>query len=190
METSGYVTTLEVKKEKRKKKLKEKKKKRRGGEIKTMQGKREEGQQDSTASGGARARDKELEKVEFERLKALGSDKFKEKKYAEAITYYDQACAVIYSNSSKRPINAAAEAEAADDDPFGAGTRLSSYVVCKNNAAQCCINFHNFKGGVKFTSEALLKDPNNFKALYRRGISYMGLEEWGKAFDDLKAHEK
>lgn len=41
--------------------------------------------------------------AEYERLKTLATDKFKEKKYAEAIKYYEKACEAIcsYTGSSK-----------------------------------------------------------------------------------------
>ena len=43
------------------------------------------------------AQDKEkVMLAEYERLKALAMAKFKEKTYAEAIKYYDQAAEVIY----------------------------------------------------------------------------------------------
>ena len=35
--------------------------------------------------------------AKYEGLKALGTEKFKEKKYEEAIKYYDAAADVIYS---------------------------------------------------------------------------------------------
>ena len=110
--------------------------------------------------------------AKYERLKALGTEKFKEKKYEEAIKYYDAAADVIYS---------------ADGDTSSDPTRLSYYVVCKSNAAQCCINLNDFEGAIGYASCAILKDPTNAKALYRRGTSFMALFRYDSAIDDLRS---
>ena len=110
--------------------------------------------------------------AEFERLKALGTGKFKEKKYEEAIKYYDAAADAIYS---------------ADGDTSSDPTRLSYYVVCKSNAAQCCINLNDFEGAIGYASSAILKDPTNAKALYRRGTSFMATTRFDSAIDDLRS---
>jgi ankyrin repeat protein len=107
--------------------------------------------------------------LEYERLKALAAKMFNEKQYENAIKHYDVACAFIYSEGDTNL------------------TRLSSYLTCKNNAAQCCINLGDYKGAIKFTIQVLLKDPKNVKALYRRGISFMNLNYPEKALDDLYA---
>jgi tetratricopeptide (TPR) repeat protein len=110
--------------------------------------------------------------AKYERLKALGTGKFKEKKYEEAMKYYNAAADVIYS---------------ADGDTSSDPTRLSYYVVCKSNAAQCCINLNDFKGAIGYASSAILKDPTNAKALYRRGTSFMAITRFDSAIDDLRS---
>ena len=110
--------------------------------------------------------------AEYERLKALGTGKFKEKKYEEAMKYYDAAADVIYSAEGNY-----------SSDP----TRLSYYVVCKSNAAQCCINLNDSESAIRYASSAIMKDPTNAKALYRRGTSFMKISHFDKALDDLKS---
>ena len=110
--------------------------------------------------------------AEYERLKALGTGKFKVKKYEEASKYYDAAADEIYS---------------ADGDSSPDPTRLSYYVVCKSNAAQCCINLNDFEGAIGYASSAILKDPTNAKALYRRGTSFMATTRFDSAIDDLRS---
>ncbi len=41
------------------------------------------------------------EEDEYERLKALATDKYKEKNYVEAIKYYNDAAKVVYSKSDQ-----------------------------------------------------------------------------------------
>ena len=112
--------------------------------------------------------------AEYERLKALATAKFKEKKFAEAIKYYDEAAKVVYSptnNTTPTPTNATiTTANTGGDKDL---TCIGYYVVCKSNAAQCCMNIGDFKGAIKYAYEALSEDPTNVKALYRRGISLL-----------------
>ena len=105
----------------------------------------------------------------YEVLKAAAAEKFKEKKFEEALTIYNEASTVIYSDGDSNPIN------------------VNGFVVCKNNAAQCCINLRKFRGAVTYATEALSKDPRNIKALYRRGISHLALNEGLDAFLNLKS---
>ena len=106
-----------------------------------------------------------------ERLKALATEKFKEKLFPEAIKYFNEACHVIYSKGDD------------DSDP----TRLGFYVICKSNMAQCYINLGNFELAIRLASDALLKDPSNVKALYRRGTSYLASNQFGLAFIDFES---
>jgi tetratricopeptide (TPR) repeat protein len=129
------------------------------------------------------------EKEEYTRLKALGTDKFKKKQFEEAIKYYDQACAAIYLKiyAEEKERDKKEKKEEKDGSPVCTSTRLSCYVVCKNNATQCCINMSNFEGAIVYASEALSKDPKNAKALYRRGISYLALIQEDNALVDLQS---
>jgi tetratricopeptide (TPR) repeat protein len=86
----------------------------------------------------------------------------------EAIKHFDQAAHVIYSKGDKDP------------------TRLGYYAICKSNIAQCCMNFGNVKGAIKYNTDALSMDPKNKKALYRRGMSHLWLDQLEEALRDLK----
>lgn len=54
-----------------------------------------------------------------------------------------------------------------------------------NNRGNCHIKLRNYKIGIKDFDFVLEIDPNNIKALYRRGICYIGIEQHNLAFDDL-----
>jgi hypothetical protein len=70
-----------------------------------------------------------------------------------------------------------------DTDP----TRQSYYVICKSNVAQCCTNSDDFRGAIKYSTEALSVDRKNKKALYRRGVSHLKLYQGQRALDDFQA---
>ena len=47
--------------------------------------------------------------------------------------------------------------------------------------------YEDFKGAIKYATEALLKDSKNVKGLQRRGTCYMHLKRWVDALADFKA---
>lgn len=66
------------------------------------------------------------------------------------------------------------------------GLKLSCYL----NVAACQMRHHNFESVVKNASKALNLQPNNAKALYRRGSAYLELQEYEKAQEDLMAAQE
>ena len=64
---------------------------------------------------------------------------------------------------------------------------IEYYVICKSNASQCCINLRDFEGAINYATEALVFAPNNLKALYRRGISYLELKQEDMALADFNS---
>lgn len=103
--------------------------------------------------------------VEASKLKDFGNAAFKDKSFEEALANYT---------------------EAADLVEAGDGTS-ELYIACKLNCAQACINLSDFASAITHSSEVLKKDPQNVKALYRRGLSrnHLGLSE--EALVDLNA---
>lgn len=59
-----------------------------------------------------------------------------------------------------------------------------------NNMAASYIRTNNFEKAVDYASKVLVKDPENAKALYRRGTAYHRLNNLEKAEKDLKAAVK
>ncbi len=51
--------------------------------------------------------------------------------------------------------------------------------------AQCRINLDDFNNAIYYADVALKKDPKNVKALYRRGFTYLKLNEGDIALQDL-----
>jgi len=63
-------------------------------------------------------------------------------------------------------------------------------ISCCNNLAACHFQWNNFKHVVDLSGIVLKQDPNLMKALYRRGVSYLGLNEFDLAEKDLVAAHK
>lgn len=108
--------------------------------------------------------DDEERQVEALKSKDQGTELFKEKRFSEAIAAYEEACELIEPIASAKSI----------------------WVTCKTNAAQCAANNGDHAASIRYSTEALGKDPDNIKALYRRGSAriHMGLAE--EALIDLQ----
>ncbi|KAG8187138.1 hypothetical protein JTE90_004882 [Oedothorax gibbosus] len=61
------------------------------------------------------------------------------------------------------------------------GLKLSCYL----NVAACQMRHHNYESVVNNSSKALVLQPNNAKALYRRGAALLQLQEYERAREDL-----
>lgn len=99
------------------------------------------------------------------KLKDSGNKLFQEKKFKEALSAYQEGVELVDGSSN-------AELEAV-------------YVALKLNCAQACISAADYASAVVHANEAIKKDPNNVKALYRRGLArnHLGLSE--EALEDL-----
>ena len=53
------------------------------------------------------------------------------------------------------------------------------------NLAHCHNKLTNYHFAIKFATQALEKEPNNKKALYRLGVAYTGINELERARDAL-----
>merc|ERR1712166_483027 len=53
------------------------------------------------------------------------------------------------------------------------------------NLAQCYIKLGELQKALKFCNGALAMDPKNTKGLYRRGLVYNSMGNWGSAEEDL-----
>jgi len=61
---------------------------------------------------------------------------------------------------------------------------------CCNNLAACHFQWNNFRTVVELSNQVLAADPTMVKALYRRGVSFLGLNEFDLAEKDLVAGHK
>jgi len=55
-----------------------------------------------------------------------------------------------------------------------------------NNRAACHYQLRSFKQTISDTTEVLELDPNNVKALLKRGLSYEALEKIDSALEDMR----
>eukprot|EP00971_Amphidinium_carterae_P162543 3222595-Amphidinium_carterae.1 len=64
-------------------------------------------------------------------------------------------------------------------------SRQELILSCLLNLAHCALKLEEFREALKQCGFALEVDPKSSKALYRRGLSHMGLNEWKMARLDL-----
>lgn len=95
--------------------------------------------------------------------KEKGGVAFKEGNFGKAADLYLQAADIIDEVESARDL----------------------WVTCQLNASQSYLNLKDFPSAAEKATLALSKDPNNLKALYRRGLArnHLGLAE--EALSDL-----
>lgn len=62
----------------------------------------------------------------------------------------------------------------------------SIVIACNLNIAQACLNLKDWSGAIDKAGKVLKDEPNNVKALYRRGIARNNLGSSDEALVDLK----
>ncbi|OQR95517.1 hypothetical protein THRCLA_22127 [Thraustotheca clavata] len=98
-----------------------------------------------------------------EKLKEQGNDLFKSAQFEKAIEVYTEAIDSCDKDSSPLAIS------------------------CYNNRAACHQQLSNFSAVIRDCSHVLELEPNNQKALLRRGLAYEGLERYRLALQDIRA---
>lgn len=98
-------------------------------------------------------------------FKDKGNKHYQAKEYQQAIEAYEEAAGL--AEGSHNPVLEAL------------------YITCKLNTAQACIGASRHSEAVTHATEALKKDADNLKGLYRRGLArnHLGLSE--EALEDL-----
>jgi stress-induced-phosphoprotein 1 len=99
-----------------------------------------------------------------QRLKEEGNEFFKAREFQLAIEKYDAAI---------------------EDSLTSPGDAI--YVSCYNNKAGCMQQLHDHKGVAEAASMVLEHDPQNQKALLRRGLAFEGLERFQLGLNDIRA---
>jgi peptidylprolyl isomerase len=117
------------------------------------------------------------EKLEqAKQLKAEGTLKFQTKSWALAAAAYEDA------------VEYAAELANSNDDEGDDDAEAAALVAsCCGNAAQCYINLCDWPSAIASAAKVLDKDPNNVKALYRRGLARIKIGVLDLAKKDLLA---
>jgi tetratricopeptide (TPR) repeat protein len=62
--------------------------------------------------------------------------------------------------------------------------------VSRLNAAMAYLKIKQYSKAIESASEVLKKDPNNPKALFRRGVAYIETQSYDKAKTDLELLSK
>jgi len=108
-------------------------------------------------------------KVEAETLKKQGTELFMKHKYSEAAEKYTEAAEYIHD----------------DEEEFVPDNSKELYINCWNNAAMCLLKVKRYTAVVAACSCVIKVDEKNMKALYRRGVANMKLEDFFQAKKDL-----
>lgn len=98
-----------------------------------------------------------------ELLKAEGNDLFKAASFDAAILKYGEALDACADKSSKVAIS------------------------CYNNRAACHQQQSNYQAVIEDAGAVIEHEPNNTKALLRRGLAFEGVERYKLALQDMKA---
>jgi len=96
-------------------------------------------------------------------LKEDGNEMFKSSQYEKAVEFYTRAIALCTE------------------------LELEDKAAMYNNRAACYSQHHNYVEVVKDCTECLKIQPNNTKALIRRGIAYEALEKFQLGLDDMRS---
>ncbi|KAF4318105.1 hypothetical protein BBO99_00001037 [Phytophthora kernoviae] len=114
--------------------------------------------------------------AECTKLKAKGTEQFKAKQFETAAATYSQAASYMEDMY-----------DVADDDKR---KMKDLQTTCFLNAAMAYLKVENYSEAVSTATKALNNDPTNVKALYRRGVGRMNLNDLDRAKEDLVAANK
>lgn len=109
--------------------------------------------------------------ADADELRLHANDRFREGNFEGAISLYDDALNVL---------NTIEEAPEEIQE-----RKQQAVVLCMNNKAACHLKLQNNTQVVQICSEVLHLEPDNIKALYRRGTASMNLGDLEQAEKDL-----
>lgn len=104
-------------------------------------------------------------------LKAKGTEEFKAGEYTAATTCYEEA--IEFADDLYKPT----EEESAE------GANLST--LLRLNVAMCCLKLSQWMKAIEITAKVLQAEPRNVKALYRRAVALMEVEQLTEAKKNL-----
>lgn len=110
--------------------------------------------------------------AEADRLKALGTDFYKQGLTRKAMRCYGRAVKYV-------------ESEGSDLSDEQKARRKELYTALSLNVALCCNKAGQYRDAIKHCDNVLKADVDSFKALSRRGLAYAGLNELEAARKDL-----
>jgi len=122
-------------------------------------------------------------------LKEKGNEYFKKQEYRNAMKNYHKALLHVKGliDQPSLPGNEMNEKDISDE------VKNNIYQIqfsCYNNLAACLLKDGRWDRTEHYCNEALKLQPQNAKALFRRGQSYFHMKDFDKAERDLKAAEQ
>jgi len=118
----------------------------------------------------------EQEKLEaLPKLKDEGNQFYKEKNISKAAHSYAQALGILEQLQLKE--------KPGDEEWLDLADKKTPFLL---NYSQCQLLLGNYYDAIEQCSQVLLRDPNNVKALYRRGLAHVKVWNPVQARDDLE----
>jgi len=108
------------------------------------------------------------------KYKQKGVELFKGKRYVDAFHKFSKACKILIT---LEPIE--------DKEPILQKVTELKYILY-NNMAECQLIRENYEHVLTLCNKILIKEENNVKAIYRRGVAHAGLRNFEQAANDLK----
>ncbi|KAL9953980.1 hypothetical protein ACROYT_G041465 [Oculina patagonica] len=122
-------------------------------------------------------------------LKAEGNEYFKKKEYRNAMKCYHKALLHV-KGLVDRPNLPGLDSYEQDLSDVDKQEIYQVQFSCYNNLAACLMKDSRWDRTEHYCNEALKLQPQNAKALFRRGQSYFHMKDFEKAERDLKAAEE
>lgn len=119
-----------------------------------------------------------------EKIKKIGNEQFKLKKYEIALKKYQKALRYLDYEELESLSSSGSEDDTSDENN---PDRFKSVALpCHLNSAACHLKLKNYKEASESCDEAKCLDEKNVKALYREGQAYAGLKKYDKALECLQ----
>lgn len=130
--------------------------------------------------------------VEAEKIKCIGNEQFKAQKYEKAKNKYTKTLRYLKHLDSENETDSSDSEDETKDKKLAEGEEKvkALSLSCYLNRAACRLKLGDYSGAAADCNEVLDLDPNNIKALYRRGQSNTNMKDFEQAMVDLQVAEK
>eukprot|EP00794_Sanderia_malayensis_P020152 gene20152-22126_t len=121
-------------------------------------------------------------------LKNEGSEHFKASNYQNAIRKYHHALLHVKGLDQGELKNMMMLSSNNTQSLLSEESKKSIqelHLICYNNLAACLLKRENFQKVIEYADKAIALEPDNTKALFRRGTAYFHLKKFCNAEDDF-----
>lgn len=133
------------------------------------------------------------EKINYaNKLKEEGNEFFKQSNYSKALSKYTKIFAYIHGLKSPEmgmeSMLPAAQGNKPNQPSDSQSSAIDNLLNSTNsNISACYLKLNEPRKAIQYAEKVIQKDPNNSKALFRRGCAYLACNELDKSESDLQA---